>query len=156
MKARTTIKRAAYKRPTRDEMEARLDAIYAIVRDIEPCGVRQGFYQAVVRGLMDKSEFDYDKVQRALVKMRRDGRVPYGWIVDGTRWMHKPASYSSLEQALKRTARNLPPRGLGRAGAAGRNLVGEAGAGGHHPAGHRRVRRAAVRVARLLQSDLSG
>lgn len=104
MKARTTIKRAAYKRPTRDEMEARLDAIYAIVRDIEPCGVRQGFYQAVVRGLMDKSESDYDKVQRALVKMRRDGRVPYGWIVDGTRWMHKPASYSSLEQALKRTA----------------------------------------------------
>ena len=88
--------------PRRDGSAPRCDL--AIVRDIEPCGVRQGFYQAVVRGLMDKSHSDYDKVQRALVKMRRDGRVPYGWIVDGTRWMHKPASYSSLEQALKRTA----------------------------------------------------
>jgi hypothetical protein len=103
MKARTTKKRR-YTRPTREEMEKRLDAIFAIIADIQPCGVRQGFYQAVVRALMDKSESDYDKVQRALVNMRRAGRVPYGWIVDGTRWMHKPASYSSLEQALKRTA----------------------------------------------------
>ncbi len=35
--------------------------------------------------------------------MRRPGRVPYGWIVDGTRWMHKPRSWSSLEQALENT-----------------------------------------------------
>ncbi len=36
--------------------------------------------------------------------MRRAGRVPYGWIIDGTRWMHKPRSFSSLEQAVQRTA----------------------------------------------------
>jgi hypothetical protein len=53
---------------------------------------------------MDKTEADYDKVQRALVRMRRDCRVPYGWIVDGTRWTHKPTSYSSLEQAVRRSA----------------------------------------------------
>ena len=92
-----------FRRPTRAEMEARLNAIFDIVEEIEPCGVRQAFYQTTVRGLMDKTEADYDKVQRALVKMRRDGRVPYGWIVDGTRWMHKPRSFSSLEQALERT-----------------------------------------------------
>jgi hypothetical protein len=92
-----------HQRPTRAEMEARLEAIFAIVGEIEPCGVRQAFYQTTVRGLLDKTEASYDKVQRALVKMRRDGRVPYGWIVDGTRWMHKPESYSSLEQALRRT-----------------------------------------------------
>ena len=91
-------------RATKAEMAARLDAIFAIVEEIEPCGVRQAFYQTTVRGLMDKTETDYDKVQRALVKMRRDGRVPYGWIVDGTRWMYKPQSFSSLEQAVKRTA----------------------------------------------------
>ena len=104
MKAVTIRKRTRYKRPTRDEMQERLDAIYKIVADIQPCGVRQAFYQAVVRALMDKAESDYDKVQRALVNMRRLGRVPYGWIVDGTRWMHKPTSYSSLEQALRRCA----------------------------------------------------
>ena len=92
------------RRPTRTEMEERLDAVFEIVQEIEPCGVRQAFYQTVVRGLMDKSEADYDKVQRALVAMRRAGRVPFGWIVDGTRWMHKPRSFSSLEQAVQRTA----------------------------------------------------
>jgi hypothetical protein len=93
-----------HRRPTREEMEARFEAIFDIVAEIEPCGVRQVFYQTVVRGLMDKTEADYDKVQRALVRMRRDGRVPYGWIVDGTRWTHKPTSYSSLEQAVRRSA----------------------------------------------------
>jgi hypothetical protein len=92
------------RRATRAEMEERLDAIFEIVEEIEPCGVRQTFYQTVVRGLMDKTEADYDKVQRALVTMRRASRVPYGWIVDGTRWMHKPRSFSSLEQAVQRTA----------------------------------------------------
>jgi hypothetical protein len=97
-------KRKIGRRPTKAEMEARFDAIFDIVEEINPCGVRQSFYQTSVRGLLDKTEADYDKVQRALVAMRRSGRVPYGWIVDGTRWMHKPASYGSLEQALRRTA----------------------------------------------------
>jgi hypothetical protein len=92
------------RRPTRAEMQERLVAIFEIVEEIEPCGVRQAFYQTTVRGLLDKTEADYDKVQRAIVKMRRDGRMPYGWIVDGTRWMHKPQSFSSLEQAVQRTA----------------------------------------------------
>jgi hypothetical protein len=98
------------RRPTRAEMEERLDAIFMIVEEIEPCGVRQAFYQTTVRRdaegrpIMEKTEADYDKVQRALVKMRRAARVPYGWIVDGTRWMHKPRSFSSREQALQRTA----------------------------------------------------
>jgi hypothetical protein len=92
------------RRPARAEMEARLDAIFAIVEKTNPCGVRQVFYQTTVRGLLDKTEADYDKVQRAIVKLRRDGRMPYGWIVDGTRRMHKPRSFSSLEQAVQRTA----------------------------------------------------
>ena len=106
----TPRKRAAYVRPSKAQMEARYDAIFEIVSEIEPASVRQTFYQTTVRRgadglpIMEKTEKEYDKVQRALVKMRRDRRVPYGWIVDGTRWMHKPTSYSSLEQALKRTA----------------------------------------------------
>ena len=100
----TTTKRAPFPRASREEMSARLDAIFAIVSEIDPCSVRQTFYQTTVRGLMDKTERGYIKVQRALMTLRREGRVPYGWIVDGTRWMHKPRSFSSLEQALKSTA----------------------------------------------------
>jgi hypothetical protein len=40
-------------------------------------------------------------VDRVLVKMRREGRPPYNWISDNTRWMRKPRTYSSLEEALR-------------------------------------------------------
>jgi hypothetical protein len=85
-------------------MAERLEAIEAIVAEIQPCSVRQTFYQAVVRSVIGKTEAEYDKVQRALVKLRRDGHIPYGRITDGTRWRIKPTTFISLEQALQRTA----------------------------------------------------
>jgi hypothetical protein len=85
-------------------MEERLTAIEAIVAEIQPCSVRQTFYQAVVRGVVEKTETAYEKVQRALVWLRRNGRIPYRAIVDGTRWQIKPTTFSSLEAALRRTA----------------------------------------------------
>ena len=60
---------------TADEMEARYDALEAIVDEISPCSVRQVYYQAVVRGLVEKTEAAYGKVQRALVILRRDGDI---------------------------------------------------------------------------------
>jgi hypothetical protein len=36
--------------------------------------------------------------------MRREGVVPWDWVADHTRWMRKPRSYTSLEQALAETA----------------------------------------------------
>jgi hypothetical protein len=87
---------------SKTDMEARLDAILAIIDEIKPCGVRQVFYQTVARGLLDKTESDYEKVQRAIVRLRRDELMPYGWIVDGTRWMHKRTTFSSLDQAVRR------------------------------------------------------
>jgi hypothetical protein len=99
--AASLIKR---KRATRAEMFARFDAIFDIVAEIQPCSVRQAYYQAVVRAIIDKTETDYDKVQTALVKLRRGGRIPYGWITDGTRWRSKPTTYSSVQEALNRTA----------------------------------------------------
>jgi hypothetical protein len=92
-------------RATRAEMFARFDAIFEIVAEIQPCSVRQAYYQAVVRAIIDKTENDYDKVQTALVKLRRASRIPYGWITDGTRWRSKPTTYSSVQEALNRTAR---------------------------------------------------
>jgi hypothetical protein len=44
-------------------------------------------------------------VQRALVRLRRRQIIPYGWIADGTRGRIKPTTFSSLEQAIERTAR---------------------------------------------------
>ena len=63
--------------------------------------VRQVFYQAVVRGLIDKTETAYDVVQHALVQLRRCGRVPYEWLRDGTRQTFKPTTYSSVGEAIQ-------------------------------------------------------
>jgi hypothetical protein len=63
--------------------------------------VRQAFYQAEVKGLVEKEETGYDKVQRALLKLRKKGRVCYSWITDLTRWMRKPMTYDSAEEMLQ-------------------------------------------------------
>ncbi len=35
--------------------------------------------------------------------MRLEGRIPWSWITDGTRWMHKSVRYGSVEEALEAT-----------------------------------------------------
>lgn len=96
--------RTKTRRATKAEMAERLEALAAIVAEIRPCSVRQTFYQAVVRSIVDKDERHYEKVQRALVRLRRSAEIPYGWITDGTRWRLKPATFSSVEEALSNTA----------------------------------------------------
>ena len=91
-------------RSTKVEMASRQQALYDIVRAMKPMTVRQVFYQATVRHLVEKTEGGYSKVQTDLVDMRRGGRLPYGWIVDNTRMMRKPNTHSSIEHALEETA----------------------------------------------------
>jgi hypothetical protein len=50
-------------RATRKEMQARRDALSNIVAELKPCTVRQVFYQATVREVIEKTESGYDKVQ---------------------------------------------------------------------------------------------
>ena len=96
------IKRA---RATKAEVERRRLELHAIVEAMRPMTVRQVFYQATVKGLVEKSEAGYAKVQTDLAPMRRDGELPYDWLVDNTRMMRKPRSVSSIKQALDDTAR---------------------------------------------------
>ena len=67
--------------------------------------VRQVFYQATVRGLVEKAESGYAKVQTDLTVMRRAGDLPYDWLADNTRWQRKPRTFDSVEDALQDTAR---------------------------------------------------
>ena len=69
--------------------------------------VRGLYYQAEVHGLagIDKSDQAYARVQRQVLALRRAGRLRYEWIADATRWMRKPQSYDSAEDALKEAAR---------------------------------------------------
>lgn len=92
-------------RATRSEMAERFAELYLIANELQPCTVRQVFYQATIRGVVEKTEAGYDRVQRALVTMRRNGGLPYGWIADNTRWQRKPRTWSSLYIMLEETAR---------------------------------------------------
>jgi hypothetical protein len=57
-----------------------------------------------VRGAVEKEESGYRKAQRQLVLLRREGEVPYNWIADNTRWMHKPTTYAGLGDFFDRAA----------------------------------------------------
>jgi hypothetical protein len=92
-------------RSTKGEVEARREALLAIIDDGKPMTVRQVFYQATVRGIVEKEETGYKKVQVDLTKMRRDGSLPYDWLADNTRWQRKPDTFDSVEDAIKETAR---------------------------------------------------
>jgi hypothetical protein len=67
--------------------------------------VRQVFYQATVGHIVEKTERGYNKVQIALAHMRRAGHVPFGWIVDFTRWQRKPRTFRDVAHALEETSR---------------------------------------------------
>ncbi|MDX1401125.1 MAG: hypothetical protein R3245_04310 [Kiloniellales bacterium] len=91
-------------RATKAEMAARSDALIEIVEEVTPCTVRQVFYQATVRGIVEKTEAGYGKVQRLLADLRREGEIDYSDIADNTRWMRKPRTWSSLKSAVELTA----------------------------------------------------
>ena len=74
-------------RATRAEMNQRHDRIVELAEEHGPCSVRHLFYRAVVDGIdgIGKNNNGYMKVQRAVLALRREGRIPYSTIVDNTR-----------------------------------------------------------------------
>jgi hypothetical protein len=92
-------------RATKVQVEERREALLAMIDDGKPMTVRQVFYQATVRGLVEKAESGYAKVQTDLTVMLRAGDLPYDWLADNTRLQRKPRTFSSVEQALQDTAR---------------------------------------------------
>jgi hypothetical protein len=50
-------------RATKAEVELRRQKLLSIVAEMQPMTVRQVFYQASVRGIVEKSEAGYTKVQ---------------------------------------------------------------------------------------------
>jgi hypothetical protein len=92
-------------RATKAEVGDRREKLYEIIEAMRPMTVRQVFYQASVRGFVEKSEAGYSKVQTDLVQMRRAGNLPYAWLADNTRWQRKPETFDGVADALNETAR---------------------------------------------------
>ena len=93
------------RRSTKAEVETRREALLEIIEAGRPMTVRQVFYQATVRGLVEKAETGYGKVQTDLTRMRRSGELPYDWLADNTRWQRKPRTFDGVAEALEHTAK---------------------------------------------------
>ena len=95
------------RRATYAEMEARAEFLIGYAEEHGPVTVRQLYYQAEVAGLpgIDKTESSYSKIQQQVLQLRRDGRLDYGCIADASRWMRKPRSFNSVEQAINDTTK---------------------------------------------------
>ncbi len=92
-------------RRTSAEIEALQDLIYEVAQEEQPLTVRGCFYRVMSLGGVAKTELSYRVVQREALKMRREGRIPYHWFRDGTRWRLKPDTWDSMTEALNDTAR---------------------------------------------------
>lgn len=89
------------KRRTKNQMQELRNAIKSILGTMHPMTDRQVFYQMSSRGYVEKLEAQYKgTVCRLLSEMRLDGTIPFEWIVDSTRWMIKPKTYNSMDEAL--------------------------------------------------------
>src|SRR6266536_452124 len=85
-------------RSTKLQVEDRREHLLAIIEEMHPMTVRQVFYQASVRNLVEKTEKGYAKIQVDLTLLRRSGELPYGHLADNTRWQRKPVTFDSPKQ----------------------------------------------------------
>ena len=90
------------RRRTKAEIEDLENSLRKLASDHEPLSLRNLFYLAVSRGLIGKSENEYNNVIiRLLGRMREDGRVPWRWIVDHNRMRRQANTWDSLEEMLR-------------------------------------------------------
>jgi hypothetical protein len=94
------------RRRTKAEIQALECGLLAILVKHRPLSmtVRQVFYQAIAHGFADKTEQEYDNtVCRLLTRLRKQGRLPFSWISDNSRWVRRARTYRGLQDALEAT-----------------------------------------------------
>lgn len=78
-------------RRTRAEMEWLKFRLYLLASQERPSTVRGMFYRMVSAGFLPKDDRAYNLVQQTLLRMRREGLLPWRWITDSSRrvWGHE-------------------------------------------------------------------
>ncbi len=93
-------------RRTKAQIQVIKNAIYTTLEAQNPATIRGLFYSLVSQGAIEKTEVEYKStVVRLAGEMRREGTLPYSWIADNTRWMRRPTTWNSMDEALRETAR---------------------------------------------------
>ena len=92
------------KRRSKAQIEQLRQQILDELEDDHPQSVRHVFYRMVDPSLpapVPKSQkHGYGPVQRQLAKLRKTGKLPYGWIVDMTRRGYFTETYDCAAEAV--------------------------------------------------------
>jgi len=94
-------------RMTQAEVHQLEAQIYNVLLEDHPQSVRHVFYRMTdprLRVSIPKSEAGYVQVQTRMVKMRRDGLLPYNWITDTTRRGYHVSTYTDRGDFLRSVA----------------------------------------------------
>lgn len=93
-------------RRTQAEIDRLRETILSIIAHHQELTIRHLFYLMVSRGVIEKTEVEYNNVVvRLALQLRRSGDIPFGKIVDGSRLYRVPRTYGSIADALNDTAR---------------------------------------------------
>lgn len=91
-------------RRTNAELAEIDEVIFTILREEHPATLRSVFYRVVSAGKVPKTEEGYGVIGRQLLKLRRGGIIPYGWVTDGTRYVIKPKTFDEIDEMLNDVA----------------------------------------------------
>jgi hypothetical protein len=81
-------------------------AMIDIVADGAPMGVRQVYYRCVVKGIIEKTEAEYQRtVVRLLTDLRLSGDIEFSSIVDEGRRATNTRTFNSIADAARDTAK---------------------------------------------------
>ena len=88
-------------------MNAIRAAIHDVLKNDRPQTVRQVFYQLVTRGVIEKTELEYQcTVIRLLSEMRLADKIPWDWIIDETRKGKVTRTFDNVVDALNHTKKH--------------------------------------------------
>lgn len=85
------------RRRSQSELDGLDERLIGILEGIRPATVRQTYYQAVVHDLAEKDDSGYNLIQRRLLRLRRQHRIPYNWITDNVRTVYGFDRHPGLE-----------------------------------------------------------
>jgi hypothetical protein len=74
-----------------------IDRMVEVLTKEWPATVRQTFYALVAVAVIANTDADYKRVSRLLTTARKDGRIPYEWIVDRSRPTYSPNVFQDPE-----------------------------------------------------------
>ncbi|WP_363348839.1 hypothetical protein [Methylocystis echinoides] len=97
------------RRRTKAQIELLNEQIVQVLRMDNPQSVRHVFYRMTDPRLpepVEKTDAGYDQVQARVVKLRRDGVIPYNWIADMSRRGYFVDTFSGAGDFVRRM-RNL-------------------------------------------------